>query len=185
MEPAVQRFACTQCGKCCNRAPEVELSEAAGLSDVFVFRLMFRLYWLPRRLSDSLELGPKPPNADALFYQKKRLLSAFAARKTPVKVSRNGKAVETTKYFVISALALDTSPGACAALNGERCGIYERRPLTCRTVPFHYSRAEALAESDLKAFLETPGYRCDSGDSAPAVLKEGRIVDAEKQDIPV
>jgi Fe-S-cluster containining protein len=178
MEPAMKRFSCTQCGKCCNRSPEVALSEAAALADVFVFRLMFRLYWLPRVPGGPLEPGGIPADA-AAFYQKKRLLDAYAARKYPATLWRDGKPAAATKYLLISALALDTSPGACGALDGPRCGIYERRPLACRTAPFHYSRAEALAESDLKAFVETPGHACDTGDTAPVVLEAGRIVDAE------
>lgn len=178
MEAAIERFACTQCGKCCNRSPEVALSEAAALSDVFVFLLMFRLYWLPRALSDSMEFDTRTANAGVSFYQKKRLLGAFAARKYPTRIWRGGKAVEYIKYLTISALALDTGPGGCSALRAERCSIYERRPLACRTAPFHYSRVEASAESDLKAFVETPGYGCDTGDSADVVLEAGRIVDA-------
>lgn len=179
MEPAVQRFACTQCGMCCNRSPEVELSEAAALADVFVFRLMFRLYWLPQQLSDYLAIGDGAANASAIFYEKKRLLGAFAARKYPVKAYRDSKSVEYTKYLLISALALDTSPGACSALNGKHCGIYDRRPLSCRSVPFHYSRPEGLAETGLKAFVETTGYRCDTSETAEVVLKDGQIVGPE------
>ena len=179
MTPASGRFSCTLCGKCCNRSPEVELSEAAALTDIFVFRLMFRLYWFPRRLADHLELNQGSENAATLFYQKKRLLSAFAAREYPAQLSRGGRPVDQKKYLVISALALDTRHRACSALNGSSCGIYERRPLTCRSVPFHYSRAEASAKSDLKAFVETPGYACDTSEGAELVLDEGRLVDPE------
>lgn len=181
MAAAIERFACTQCGKCCNRSPEVELSEAAALSDDFVFRLMFRLYWLPRSASDYLQAAKGPDNRSAVFYQKKRLLDAYAARKYPTKLWRDGKAVEYTKYLVISALTLDTRPGVCGALKGGYCAIYDRRPLACRTVPFHYSRVPALAESDLKAFVETPGYRCDTGDTADVVLEAGAIVDTQME----
>ena len=73
-----RRFACTQCGKCCNRSPEVELSEAAALADVFVFRLMFRLYFLPRRLGDYLRTAGGPAATAEVFYQRKRLLGAYA-----------------------------------------------------------------------------------------------------------
>jgi Fe-S-cluster containining protein len=177
MEAAIKRFACTSCGKCCNRAPEVQISEAAALADVFVFRLMFRLYWLPRELRDHQESGASPAVAGAAFYQRKRLLGAFAARKSPARITRGGKAVDYMKYLTISALALDTSPGRCSALEGELCTIHERRPLACRSVPFHYSRPEALAESDLKAFVETAGYRCDTGETADIVLEAGRVVD--------
>jgi len=77
---------------------------------------------------------------------------------------------------MISALALDTTPGACAALSDNRCSIHERRPLGCRTVPFHYSRADGLAASDFDAFVSTAGYRCDTGDGAALFLKDGRVV---------
>ena len=158
------RFACTQCGACCNRSPEMALSEAAALADVFVFRLMFRLYRWPRRPAG-------PANA---HYETKRLLTAFAARNYQAK-----RASGETNYLMISALTVDTGGGACAALKNGRCSIYERRPLACRTVPFHYSRPEALAESDLTAFVSTPGFGCDTGPGAPIVVEAGQIVDDE------
>jgi Fe-S-cluster containining protein len=157
---------------CCDRSPEVGLSEAAPLADVFVFRLMFRLYWLPQKQGDSLE-----PRADpSAFYEKKRLLAGHAARKYPVRLTRDGKTIDGVRYLLISALTVDASPGACAAREGAACGIYERRPLACRTVPFHYSRVEALADTDLSAFVERPGYRCDTSDGADVVIQDGRIV---------
>ncbi len=161
------RFACTRCGACCDRSPEVELSEAAALADLFVFRLMFRLYRLPRMPAGG---------SGAAFYERKRLLAAFAARKYPVKARQDGKTVEQVNYLTISALTLDTGAGACAALSEGRCSIYERRPLACQSLPFHYSRPEASAESDLETFVATPGYACDTGAGAPVVLESGRIV---------
>ena len=139
---------------------------------------MFRLYKLPRSPNRYYQdLGTKPANDSELFYQKKRLLSAHAAHTYRIKVWRDGKAVEYDHYLTVSALTLDTNPGACSALSEKSCSIYHRRPYACRTVPFHYSRAEASAESDLDAFVATPGYRCDTGDSAAVVLQSGRIVD--------
>jgi Fe-S-cluster containining protein len=169
----ISRFACTQCGACCNRSPEIELSEAAALADVFVFRLMFRIYVLPRAFEQYAG------GSGEQFYQTKRLLNAFAAHNYRSRVRVGGKAVQYNKYLVISALTLDTGTGACSALADGRCSIYERRPLTCRTVPFGYSRAEAWAESDLSAFVETPGYRCDTTADAPIVLDAGRIADEQ------
>lgn len=175
----MQRFACTQCGKCCNRSPEVQLSEAAALADLFVFRLMFRLYWLPDQLGDYLALGDGAASSSAIFFGKKRLLGAFAIRKFRAKAWRDGRAVRCTKYLMISALPLDTTPGRCRALDENRCGIYHRRPLSCRSVPFHYSRAEALAETDLAAFATTSGYRCDTSETAEVILRDGRIIAPE------
>ena len=175
----VHRFACTQCGKCCNRAPEVELSEAALLLDIFVFRLMFRFYWLPQQVGDYRQNGERSPNSSSVFFEKKRLLNAFGARKYPAKAQRDGKPVAYTKYLVISALALDTIEGECSALSESKCGIYDRRPMSCRSVPLHYSRAEANAEKDLEAFVNTRDYRCDTSGGAPIILERGRIVDPQ------
>jgi Fe-S-cluster containining protein len=176
--PRDARFACTSCGACCNRSPEVQLSEAAALADIFVFRLMFRLYELPRAWSGQ-QASPAGPASAGEFYEAKRLLAAFAAHKYPAKSRFGGKAVETTRYVTISALTLNADAGPCAALGDGRCTIYERRPLACRTVPFHYSRPEAAAGKDLAAFVATTGYGCDTGPDAPVVLEAGRIVDPE------
>ena len=177
MPEAALRFACTQCGKCCNRPPEVLLSEAAGLADVFVFRLMFRLYRLPRLLGDEDQRREPAAATAEEFYQQKRLLAAHAARKYATRLRRGSKVVDYTHYLMISALSLDTGRGACGALRNNVCNIYERRPLACRTVPFHYSRTEAAAARDFNAFIATPGYRCDTGGNAPVVLDGGRIID--------
>ena len=169
----VRRFACTLCGKCCNRSPEVELSEAAGLADLFVFRLMFRLYSLPRFAQRG------SPGGSELFYEKKRMLDAHAARKYSIRVMRGGKRVDTVRYLMISALALDTSPGSCAALKSSRCSIHDRRPLSCRTVPLHYSRIEGLALHDFEAFIAIEDHTCDTSEGAAPILQDGRIVAPE------
>ncbi len=171
------RFACTQCGACCNRPPEVELSEAAGLADMFVFRLMFRLYQLPRTFADYRHAHGSSVASGEDYYQSKRLLAAFAARKWISKRRDSAKPVEYVNYLTLSALSLETAVGACSALSAGRCTVYARRPLSCRTVPFHYSRPEALAERDLGRFVATPTYRCDTSPRAPIVVDAGRIVD--------
>jgi Fe-S-cluster containining protein len=169
------RFACTACGACCNRSPEVQLSEAAALADMFVFRLMFRLYDLPRTLAARPD--SRPGLGPASFHESKRLLTTFAARTRIVRRREGAKTVEYRRHLLISALTLDTGAGACTALSEGRCGIYGRRPLACRSLPFHYSRPEASARSDLLAFVEKPGHCCDTSEAAPIVLAEGRIVD--------
>ena len=155
------------------------MSEAAGLADVFQFHLMFRLYRLPDKLSDYLATGERGPNAAADYFGRKRMLSTFAARKYPMKLTRDGKAVAYTRYLMLSAIAEDIGSGACSALRGSLCGIRERRPLSCRSAPLHYSRPEVTAERDLAAFAATPGFRCDTSEKAPVVLRDGRVVDEE------
>lgn len=172
-----RHFACTRCGACCNRAPELELGESAAFAETFVLRLMMRIYSLPRALSDFVSGLPRE-EASAEFYGTKRLLGQFAATSWPAKVKRDGRAVDYVQYLSLSVLPLDLGAGSCAALEGDTCSIYARRPLSCRSVPLHYSRPAAAAARDLDAFTATPGYRCDTGPQAPLVIAGGSITDA-------
>ena len=176
MNAGTRRFACTQCGACCNRAPELELGEAAALADVFVLRLMLRIYSLPRSLADYLTDLPRD-QATVEFYEAKRLLSQFSATSWPIKAQRGSAAIEYVQYLSLSVLPLDLGLGACPALDGTKCSIYERRPLSCRSVPLHYSRPAAAAAHDLDAFIATPGYRCETGPDAALVIADGAITD--------
>lgn len=132
---------------------------------------MFRVYRLPREFD-----GNRFENRQN-YFAKKRLLNAHAARVSSKKLICEGRSVEHLHYLMISALALDTAPGSCAALSSSNCSIYERRPLACRTVPLHYARDETLAEQDFDDFVSTPGYRCNVGESAPALIENGTVVD--------
>ena len=174
---ALQRhFACTRCGACCNRAPELELGEAADFADTFVLQLLMRIYSLPRSVADyASELPREQSNAE--YFESKRLLAVFAAASWPAKVRRGDRTVDYVQYLSLSVLPLDLGLGSCTALNGTSCAIYDKRPLSCRSVPLHYSRPTAAAARDLDAFVATPGFLCDSGPSALLVIAEAGLVD--------
>lgn len=149
------------------------LTEAASLSDQFVLRLMFRLYRLP--ITNG---GPGTATAETLLAQH-CLLDSFASWKKSIRLRTGGKPIEHTQYLVLSAMPLDIPLGTCSALVDRRCSIYDRRPLSCRTVPLHYSRADPLTASALSQFVSTPGYRCETGADAPVLLRDGGIVREE------
>ncbi|MGB7655281.1 MAG: YkgJ family cysteine cluster protein [Novosphingobium sp.] len=174
-----RHFACTQCGKCCDRAPEVELGEAAALADVFSWQLLFRLYSLPRSVADFPLGGAPREQASAQFFESRRLLGAFAAHTFHAKAMVDGKPQQRTFYLTISALAFDPLGAGCPALDGPLCSIHPRRPLTCRSVPLHYSRALSFAAADLDRFTATPGYACATGIDAPLVLEGGKVADPQ------
>lgn len=172
-----RRFACTQCGACCNRAPELELGECAAYAGTFVLRLMMRIYSLPRSVADHVSELPRE-QALAEYFESKRLLGAFSAASWPAKVRRGDRVVEYVQYLSLSVLPLDLGLGTCSALSGPDCTIYEARPLSCRSVPLHYSRPAAAAARDLDAFTATPGFHCATGADAALVISDGEIVDA-------
>jgi Fe-S-cluster containining protein len=77
----------------------------------------------------------------------------------------------------MSAIVTDDGGGHCPALVGNLCTIYDARPLTCRTVPMHYSRPPSALRTYLDTFAATPGYACDTTPGAPIVLDGNRILD--------
>lgn len=155
------------------------LSEAALLADVFVFRLMFRSYGIPRTIRDGAKVGEQPVQA-AAYFERKRLLEAFAVRKSESRHRQEkGGTINRTKFLVLSALPLDSPKGACAALNDRACSIYAKRPVSCRSVPVHYSRLESSVPHDLAEFTARPGYACDTGPEAALLFSDGRIINAD------
>jgi Fe-S-cluster containining protein len=178
----MRRFACTSCGKCCDKGPEMELGEAAALADSFILSVLFKVHSLP--LDDRSDYAARwwqqqqsrIPLRPALEEQR-RHLSHFASRR------QNDKARGRQLLLTISAIAQDEGQGRCPALRDGLCGIYETRPLTCRTVPLHYSRTPSTLRAYLDGFTATPGYRCDSSAQAPLVLDGNRIIAAEVEQV--
>ena len=173
----VRRFACTSCGHCCNRGPEMELSEATALGDRFITSVVFKAHSLPINERSEWAAGwwksheSRIPIRPALEEQR-RYLSHFASRR---QVERRR---DRQVFLTISAIVNDDGRGRCPALAGNLCSIYDARPLTCRTVPMHYSRPPSALRAYLDRFTATPDYRCDTSATAPIILDGNRIVDA-------
>lgn len=174
---AVRRFACTSCGKCCDRGPEMALSEAAALAGVFITSMLFRVYSLPLAKSSkgaarwSEAQGSTLPVGAALD-EERAWLSHFSVRDTI------DRARGRSLHLTISALTVDREKGRCPALSDNLCGIYETRPLTCRTVPMHYSRPPSVLASYLDRFASKPGYACNTSADAPMVFDGRGVTDA-------
>jgi Fe-S-cluster containining protein len=156
----------------------MELGEATDLADTFITSLLFRVHSLPagarsgwagqwwRDRQSRVPLGPALAEAE-------RQLGHFASRR------RMDKARDRQVFLEISAIADDGGAGRCPALSGDLCGIYARRPLTCRTVPLHYSRAPSTLQAYLDQFTGTPGHACDTTASAPVIVDGNKVVDPD------
>ncbi|MBX7200926.1 MAG: YkgJ family cysteine cluster protein [Rhodospirillaceae bacterium] len=168
-----RHFACTACGKCCTRGPEMELSEATRLADVFITRLMFKLHSLPLDArSARVTLWAK---REGSILPARKALAEARAWITRFSLHDETDAInERSLHLTLSALPVHGGPG-CPALAGDRCGIYARRPACCGTVPFHYSRAPSTLGAYLDAFVRTPGHACDTSKAAPKVLRGGAL----------
>jgi len=176
MQAGPRRFACTACGLCCNRGPELELSEATALAGTFVTSLLFKVHSLPisdrsgwaaewwRNRESRIPLRPALDEAE-------RHLRQFGRR-------RIDKQSERQVFLDISAIVDDEGPH-CPALTDGRCAIYEARPLSCRTVPLHYSRPASTLQAYVDRFVATPGYRCDTTGAAPTLVEGNKVLDPQ------
>ena len=172
----VRHFACTSCGKCCNRGPEMELSEATLLADKFVTSLLLKVHSLPSNersqwAADWWETQKSRVPLRPALDEHRRHLKNFASRRVVEKHR------ERQIFLTISAIVDDDGQGRCPALAGKLCGIYEIRPQTCRTVPLHYSRSPSVLQNYLDDFTNTPVYQCDTSSVAPIILNRNNVVD--------
>ena len=180
MNKDTRYFNCTACGKCCNRSPELELSETLGLAGEFILRLMFRPYELPISISEyAKQLGRKQLSQaeQNIYLEERKLLEASASiiYKSSYKIS--GSSIKTNKYIYISAISMDFGNGVCEKLLDNRCSIYEKRPAACKTVPFHFSAVDAALTQNLDRFVANNGFACDISQTATQVLNNGKLVD--------
>ncbi|MGQ0532358.1 MAG: YkgJ family cysteine cluster protein [Caulobacteraceae bacterium] len=175
-----RRFACTSCGKCCGSGPEMELSEATALADKFITSLYIRIWTLPlskgsKRANQGAQGQGSALTDEEALEENRRHLGYFSVRD---KIDRsNGRSLHLT----MSALTIDRKEGRCPALIDKRCGIYESRPLSCRTVPLHFSKSLSLLAPTLDSFVRMPGHLCDTSTDAPVVFDGERVTDPSIQ----
>jgi Fe-S-cluster containining protein len=160
----------------------MELGETLALSDIFQMSLVLHLHALPidakadwarKWWAARKSRIPLPPALDEAH----RHLSRLATRRIA------DKPRQCQFYLQISAVVDRRDHGGCPALRAKLCGIYERRPLTCRTVPLHYSRAPSTLRDYLDTFIATDAYECDRSDSAPILLNGNKVVDTPLRDL--
>jgi len=175
---APSHFACTACGKCCDRGPEMTLSEATALADKFILRLIFKLHILPADARSPSTIAWWKTQGSYLatrqcLDEKAHHLALLSSGNKVEKI--NGETRST--YLEISSIPIHLDGGKCPALKESLCSIHSERPLTCRSVPFHYSRAPSTLPKYLEKFASTPGYQCDTTSDAPVVFQGGIVVD--------
>jgi Fe-S-cluster containining protein len=155
----------------------MELSEATLLAGTFVTSVLFKVHSLP--ISDRSawaeqwwrERESRIPLRPALD-EAQRHLRPFASR-------RIDKRRDRQVFLDISAIVDEDGQAGCPALVDGLCSIYDARPLSCRTVPLHYSRAPSTLQNYLDRFTATPGYRCDTTSASPVVVDGNKVVDPQ------
>jgi len=170
-------FGCSQCGACCNSAPQLALPELFHHQARFIGCLGVRRVSLVRPALD----------ADTLVALSE-FLPRYAQRVTSSTPGMHYVAITTQAYD-------DPGAGRCAALGADqRCGLEnDRKPLACRVVPLEAGLPDSFQLSVLEerardaAFM---GADCiqpvaattpDTKAHLPVLVAGARVVDAESR----
>jgi len=160
-------FACTGCGKCCDAPPTVTISEALGL---------YRDFVLTVRLAGPIADAAMPAEHPAVVAYRSQSAHLLARGAERFDLRVEGRHFEATLNIYGGAVRAGVDD-PCAQLQPDGlCGIYERRPQRCRTVPFDYWLPEGSAVangSDRLTAAIKRGWLCDVSPDAPVVAVLG------------
>ncbi len=176
------RFSCTACGKCCTEPPEMTVLEAVRLGDIFVPSLVYRITSLPRDDNEAALASLKPHQHFAGMDAKElvaRLRESSAVRSAGAVVHEAG----WDHHVSITARPWTYAVASCPALHEKKCTIHDRRPHTCATVPIRYDVPAGLLVRAFRGLVDaglaaTDKWECDVSANAPALLRDGEVVDA-------
>jgi Fe-S-cluster containining protein len=159
----------------------MELGEATALAGRFITRAIFKVHRLPlHEHSQRAVMWWKNQNSNISvgksLRERRKHLRLFSVH------DGVDEAKQLSLHLTVSALTVDLDKGRCPALFGTLCSIYTSRPLTCRTVPMHYSRPSSDLGSYLARFVATADYLCNTSPDAPAVLEGDIICDMRIQE---
>jgi Fe-S-cluster containining protein len=180
MEPTTfsdVHFACTGCGKCCDAPPTFTIAEAMELYRDFVLTI---------RLAGPIINARLPASSPAVAAHRilRTHLLAHGALSFQLD-TEDGQTFEATLQIYAGAIRAGNDD-PCPMLRADNlCGIYERRPQRCRTVPFDYWLPEPVAVANgaerLAAALRRD-WKCDVSDTAPVVAAQGVFTPGEYGD---
>lgn len=144
---AEKRFHCTACGRCCFGSLPINVAEALRLADSFPL---------------AMSITPIKPSARGHRI-----------------VARIGASVVMPKKKVISLLVTPMSfvPSSlpCPQLSDDGlCRIHDVKPLRCKAMPFYPYKDE---DSQADMLVPRAGWLCDTGEDAPTVYRDQRILD--------
>ncbi|MBF0167314.1 MAG: YkgJ family cysteine cluster protein [Alphaproteobacteria bacterium] len=129
--------------------------------------------WLPLTLEDAVRHAHRFPLA-VLWSTVRQGAKAFAL------TERLGLPLSKKVALRITPLSYLPPQQACPALADDgKCAIHHEKPLRCRVMPFSADREEK-DQADL--LIPRKDWLCDISAVAPAVYREGKILDSRDFD---
>ncbi|MBY3432803.1 hypothetical protein HFN89_01260 [Rhizobium laguerreae] len=173
--PGDVHFKCVGCGKCCDSPPQLSIREMYALVDDFV--LEASLLTKPIRLPGAVRA--KVGNLHARVGQMgiDRAVALGGLKTVATTGSFAGSEVVTTLSAIVRGYP---HKARCPALQADNsCGVYARRPSTCRYLPAQHLFARDEQGLAIGIFNSQHKQHCDWSPSAPTVLRDGVLVDEE------
>jgi Fe-S-cluster containining protein len=162
-------FRCVGCGRCCDSAPQLSISEAIRLVDDFP--LMASIV----SMQTDQNLPGWRGEIAKMTMERSQELGALQMEAT----NSNWQSVK----FVTTLSAVVIQPPStqrCPALQSDgRCGIYDRRPNVCRYVPAQHLAPKKRQQLTVSVFIDKHDQDCDWSPSAPQLLVGGVLVNPE------
>lgn len=177
-------FACTQCGSCCRSSIQLGLAEALEYDREFLLALVFSM--------ETWNLGDFSKNSPAIPITHDELLTTLAFRKDKLALDQSRDTVfqvgriratgeRVVTFLSVGACGLgefEAGRAKCPALDsGNRCAVYERRPLGCRVFPLDPMFPEMLQNVPLRALASR--LPCGFSEASPPLWREGKITDPD------
>ena len=163
------RFACKACGKCCDGPPQMSIREMYAHLDDFV--LHANLITQPVKT---------PAIGDRRGYELSRMIAERSLELGSVRhFAYNSHFGDPDVITTLSGVAVPyPHKSKCTVLTSDgKCGIYDRRPSTCRYVPGQHLIPLDRQDIAMEEFKARMSSNCDWSEDAPVVLKDGRFLD--------
>lgn len=168
-------FKCIGCGKCCDSPPQLSIREMYNLLDDFVLEASFLTK--PLRLPSAVRAKIGRLHARLGQMGIDRAVELGGLKSIATAGHFEGCEVVTTLSAIVRGYP---HKARCPALREDNsCGIYARRPSTCRYLPAQHLFARSEQRLAVDVFRSQHGQDCDWSRAAPPVLRDGVLVDDE------
>ncbi|MCV9964919.1 YkgJ family cysteine cluster protein [Pararhizobium sp. BT-229] len=168
-------FLCTACGKCCDSQPQISVREMYSLLDDFVMEAS--LICQPTTVPEAFRRRHTPAHA-AMGQMVANRAVELGGLKTHSIGGVFGYGKELVVTLAGNALGYPHKRRCPVLTSDNKCGIYDRRPATCRYIPGQHLVPMDQQHLAVGKFRELHGKeRCDWSSSAPALVRDGVIVE--------
>lgn len=155
-ENDIVHFACTQCGKCCVKTPNMSFEDIMQLSNHFIFQT-----------THNVEISYATNPLEKLQLEYYQMIGHTIMIPD----------LDASLFYHINfgVLPLQNS-NQCDKLVDNKCSIYMDRPNACRLLPISNNFDEELQWKAVNFFAKKElGWDCDFSTAAPILLKDNQI----------